>query len=478
MSPKPCTGVGAALAASFGMLRRRVIVTTGLGAAVVFSLLSVCCGIGLFTTPWFICELFAVQIALCTERPIARGMSFVPAGAILLGAVLMVSAVAWITLLGAAPDMPGTAQAPQLLSFTALMRSGGAAALISSSLALLVIGPLLYAPLILIEQQTRFDAALVESVRLVVVSGMFKNLGLSMCAHLVQASPLLLSSVLALLIEPSQVALFGLAATPVLSLSVPLGQGMIVWNYTQVRERFEPTHEPEPRAPAQSALGANRGWVRAWTVLIALPIVSLLLLELALLRPSRIPLGSLSPQGELIAQLTPNDSQEQRVLLSDTTLEVGASPHALRVAASDGGGAGHLPLRAAEPITRVRIARVRDAFAIEVTQGAQTYITWIDRAGVRLDDDLRARLLDRTTPLQLWLFLGSLLFTGIASVPVLHALGRIQRGYRLPADRRPSYDLLVLDQQRSLRRARVSATLLVPLSLACLTMAVLALTSS
>jgi hypothetical protein len=317
---------------------------------------------------------------------------------------------------------------------------------------------------------------LVESVRLVVVSGMFRNLGLSMCAHLVQASPLIVSSVLALIFDPSQVALFGLAATPLLSLSVPLGQGMIVWNYTHVRERFEP--EPEPRAPVQSVLGANRGWVRAWTVLIVLPIVSLLLLELALLRPSRIPLGSIAPRAELIAQLTPNDHQEERVWLPDTTLEVGVTPHSLSVVASDGGGAGHLPLRAAEPITRVRVGRVRDAFSIEVTQGARTYLTWIDRAGVRLDDDLRARLLDRTTPLQLWLFLGSLLFTGIASVPVLHALGRIQRGYRLPAERRPSYDLLELDQQRSLRRARISAALLVPLSLACLTMAVLALTSS
>ena len=192
----------------------------------------------------------------------------------------------------------------------------------------------------------------------------------------------------------------------------------------------------------------------------------------------RIPLGSIAPQAELIAQLTPNDRQEERVWLPDTTLEVGVMPHRLRVTASDGGGAGQLPLRAAEPITRVRVGRVRDAFAIEVRQGARTYLTWIDRAGVRLDDDLRARLLDRTTPLQLWLFLGSLLFTGIASVPVLHALGRIQRGYRLPAERRPSYDLLALDQQRSLRRARISAALLVPLSLACLTMAVLALTSS
>jgi hypothetical protein len=474
MSAQSCTGVGAALAASFRMLKRRVIVTTGLGVAVVFSLLSVCCGVGLFTTPWFMCELFAVQIALCTERPVVRGTSFIPAGAILLGAVLMVSAVAWITLLGAAPDMPGTTSAPQLLSFTALMQSGGAAALISSMLALLVVGPLLYAPLILIEQQTRFDAALVESVRLVVVSGMFKNLGLSMCAHLVQASPLIVSSVLALLFDPSQVALFGLAATPLLTVSVPLGQGMIVWNYTQVRERFE----PEQRAPAPSALGANRGWVRAWTVLIVLPIVSLLLLELALLRPSRIARGSIPPQAELLAQLTPNDTQVERVWLPDTTLEVSVTPHALRVAASDGGGAGHLPLRPAEPIKHVRVGRVRDAFAIEVSQGAHTYLTWIDRAGVRLDDDLRARLLDRITPLQLWLFLVSLLFTGIASVPVLHALGRIQRGYRLPAERRPSIDLLELDQQRSLRRARVSAALLVPLSLACLTMALLALTSS
>src|SRR5512139_2689414 len=93
-----------ALLASVRMLRARPVVTLSLGAAVVLSLLSVCCGLGLLTTPWFLCELFAVQLALCTGKPVARGLSFVPAGVIMLGAVLLVSAVAWIALLGAGPE--------------------------------------------------------------------------------------------------------------------------------------------------------------------------------------------------------------------------------------------------------------------------------------------------------------------------------------------------------------------------------------
>lgn len=465
LASKRSTQIGAALAASFEVLRRRSVVTIGLGAAVVLSLLSVCCGLGLLTTPWFMCELFAVQLALFTERPVTRGLSFFPASSILLGAVLMVSAVAGITLLGAGSELPS--EYPQLLRFTGLMQRGGAAALISSTLALLLVAPLLFAPLILIEQGTRVYQALAESVRLMVVAGVFGSVRLSLCAHLVQASPLIVACVLGLLLDPSRLAWFCLAAALVMPLSVPLGQGMIVWSYTQVREPLALQAGADARA--------LRGWVRAWMALILLPIVSMLLLELSLVRPSRVPLGR-APDGELVAALQP-ESRVQRVPLPNTALELEVSSEFLSVAASDGGGAGRLPLRAATPIARVRVLRVRDAFAIEFEQAGQSYLTWIDRAGVRLDDDLRARLLDRTSPLQLLLFLVALLSTGIASVPVLYALGRVQRGYRLPLGRRPSYDALALDAERSARRARNAALALVPLGLACFALALQALTS-
>lgn len=466
--------MAAALHASLRMLRARKLVSLALGAAVVLSLLSVCCGVGLFTTPWFMCELFAVQLALCTGQDVRRAASFFPAGLILLGAVLMVSAVAAISLLGASTSL-GAEPLP-LDSLSNVLRSGGVAALLCSVVALLVVVPLLYAPLFLIEQRTSFDVALTESVRLMVARGVFSSVRLSLSAHLVQASPLILGGLAARLIDPGLSPWFALCAMPLLCVSVPLGQGMIVADYVQQRERVSrpeglPPCAADPELPRSARLCA-----RSWTLLIALPITSLLLLELSLWRPSHIPAGS-APQGQPVATLTPRDARMQRVLLPDTALEVAASTREVRVAASDGGGAGTLPLRATGAIERVRVLRVRDAFAIELEQGGRSYVTAIDRAGVRLDDDLRARLMDRVTPLQLALFLCTLLVTGLASVPVLYALGRVQRGYRLADAERASRELLSREHDRSLRRARNLAILLLPLGLACLTMSLFALLS-
>ena len=359
-------------------------------------------------------------------------------------------------------------------SLGAVLRSGGVAALLSSVVALIVVVPLLYAPLILIEQRTSFDLALVESVRLMVARGVFASLRLSLCAHLVQVSPLLIGGLAARLIEPAQAAWFALAATPFLCASVPLGQGMIVCDYVQQRERVGAPEAVPPCAPGETLPRSAQRCARGWGILLALPIASLLLLELSLWRPSHIPPG-LAPDGESVATLTPHDARLARVLLPDTALEVAASTREVRVVASDGGGAGSLPLRAASPVERVRVLRVRDAFVLELLQGGQTYVTSIDRAGVRLDDDLRARLMDRATPLQLLLFVCTLLATGLASVPVLYSLGRVRRGYRLPDGERPSMEILSREHESSLRRARNLAILLLPLGLACLTMALVAL---
>jgi hypothetical protein len=459
--------VGPAFVASLRMLRARSVVTLALGAAVVLSLLSVCCGLGLVTTPWFLCELFAVQLALCTGRPMARGLSFVPAGLVMLGAVLLVSAVAWITLLGTGPELSN--QTPRLFNLTALMQSGGFYAVMSSAIALLVITPLLYAPLILIEQQSPFDAALIESVRLVVTHGVFASVQLSLLAHAVQVVPLLIATWLALMFEPSQLSLFALCATPWLCASVPLGQGMIVWSYTQVREHKDPAPtDPDPNVVA--ALRSTGAHARAWTVLIVLPIVSLVLTGLSLVRPSRVQPGT-APVGQLVAVLTPHAAHTARVVLPDTALEISATRAALTVTASDGGGAGMLPLRAAAPIDQVRVLRVRDAFALELRQADATFVTWVDRAGVRLDDDLRVRLLDRVSPFQLLVMLCALFSTGVVTMPVLNDLGRVQRGYRMARTRRPSADVLALDRARSVRRARAWAALLLPLCLICLSIA-------
>src|SRR5690606_12565882 len=89
--------VGPNLRASFSLVRSRALAMIALGSAVVLGLVSVCCGIGVFTTPWLLCELLAMQLAEALGAPIARGSSWIYAGMILAGAVLFTAAVGWLT---------------------------------------------------------------------------------------------------------------------------------------------------------------------------------------------------------------------------------------------------------------------------------------------------------------------------------------------------------------------------------------------
>jgi hypothetical protein len=201
--------------------------------------------------------------------------------------------------------------------------------------------------------------------------------------------------------------------------------------------------------------------VRVWALLIVLPILALVLLELSLWRPARI--AQVVPEdvetGEVVHVVVPGASARS-LELPATALSLQVSSSGVSVVASDGGGVGELPLSAAEPIARVRVVRVRDAFAIELVQGASTYVTRIDRAGVRLDDDLPARLRDRSRPWQ-WLYLlCTLLFTVLSSAPVLAGLA---------AAAQPTAASAAAD--RALRRARVVALWLLPWGVGSLTMA-------
>jgi hypothetical protein len=472
--------LGPAFVASLGLLRKRPVVLPALGAAIVFSLSSICCGIGLFTTPWFICELFATQLALCTGQPTLHSRSWIPAGLILLGAVLLVMGTSSLTLLGASPDLPP--DGAQLSGIGTLMRSGGFYAAISSTLSLLFIVPVLYAPLVLIDRRAGFEEALLESVRIVVRRGVIASLTLSLAANLVQFSPLLLATAWALWGTRSALPQAVLIAAPLLCLTVPLGQGMIIWVYTHFRAQPQ-VDEPAPQRTAagshkprtEAALLTISRWVRIWTFAVTLPIAAVLGVGLSLLRPSALSPGPGPAGGELVADLVPNPDQVKRAPLDNTSLELSVTPKRLSVAAADGGGTGELALHDPAPITRVRVVRVRNAFAVEVSQGDVVSSTWIDRAGVRLDDDLRARLLDRVSARELAFVLLFPFLAALWTVPVLNRLGRVQLAVRKFGDRRPSDDVLDLALRRSVRSTQIFVALILPLDALALALAVRAL---
>ncbi len=466
--------LGPPFLASLRLLRHRPIVLPALGAAIVFSMGSVCCGIGLVTTPWFICELFATQLAICIGRPVGHSSSWLPAGAILLGAVLLVIGTTSLTLVGAGPDLPP--DGVQLTGVATLMRSGGFFAAISATLALLFVVPILYAPLVLIERRAGFEEALLESVRIVVRRGVAASLVLSLAAHLVQVSPLLAASAWALWGTRAGVPQALVAAVPLLWITVPLGQGMIIWTYARLRpETAALEADPSAYSPrTAAALHTISRWIRIWSLSVALPIVALLGLGLSLLRPSALPPGE-APAGEPVTELTPKSGEVLRASLGTTSLELSVSPEWLSVVAADGGGTGELVLREPEPITKVRVVRVRDAFAIEVQQGVLRSRAWIDRAGVRLDDDLRARLMDRVSPRELAFVLLFPFAATLWTVPVLHRLARVQHALRKFGDKRPSDEVLELALKRSLRRTAVFVVLILPLDALALVLALRAL---
>jgi|GEM_PF-2666052 len=463
--------VWAALCASFRMLRERPWTSFLLGAAVSFSLISVCCVLGFATTPFFICELLALQLRASGVQPLERAPAFTRAGGLMLAGMIMIGSVLVISLLA------GTS----VSSPTALSPSGVAAALLGSAASWLLLTPLLYAPIMLLEHAVSPELALAHSAHTVLRAGLPANARLAFAVFCVQHAPFALAAWL-VSIDDGRAALWVLCVLPLVCVSVPLGQGMLVSAYVQAAERS---------APPTALPATFRRWIRVWSLLIVLPIVSLVLLELGLSRPARV--AQIAPEhipaGEVVHIVVPGELP-QSLELPASALSLQVSTKEVSVTASDGGGVGELPLTAAAPIARVRVVRVRDSFAIELTQGERTYLTRIDRAGVRLDDDLPARLRDRSRPWQ-WLFLlCTLLFTVVSSAPVLAELAAgaqpaISSSTSASDSRRSSAARVSVPSaavggamsavspspEKALRRARLVALLLLPWGVGSLVMA-------
>jgi hypothetical protein len=200
-----------------------------------------------------------------------------------------------------------------------------------------------------------------------------------------------------------------------------------------------------------------------WALLVLAPLLAFGLLGASLVHPAHLGHGGLARGGEQVAEVRVEGARLGRSYIPGTALRVSADREGVEVAASDGGGAGALPLRHGAPIERVRVVRVRDSYGIEVHQadGSRSH-TRIDRAGVRLDDDLRSRLADRLPTWALGVMLLSLLATAVALLPVLASFARVRRLYTLPVGERPAPERVSYLRARSHRRAALSA---IPLAL-------------
>jgi hypothetical protein len=449
---------------SMGWLREHPLLLPGISAALVLSLGGVCCGFGVLAAPWLACELSAQQLGAGLGKPPRRRVAWIGAALFQLFGVLAISFAAWLAVLGLGADMPITGASSHA--------DGGdvptvVMAVIGGLLALLFMLPFLYTPLILIDRGGTLAGAVLESARLVARGGVWAHLGFSLLSHCVQLAPVLVGVAAAgILAEGGEVPWGVLLTVPFVTLTIPLGQGMIASVYLAHREQsVDPrTVRAEGRPPASIAV--------VLSLLALLPAVTLALVGGSLLEPSR-PGRATSPiAGEVIADipLAGEDSRRRSVFPPDTGLEIAVEGSLVWVEASDGGGAGRLPLPSDAPLQHVRIIGTGEVYAVEMTSEDVVYVTWIDPAGVRVDDHLRARFVERVPGLRLVLLAVVMAVTPLlllgALVPLSEIRRRCARGEEV-GDLRAD----------ALRRAWWAAAALLPFALAALWVGIAAVAS-
>lgn len=403
---------------SVRLFRAQPWMSLAVGSALVVALASVCCGLGALAAPWFGCELFATQIAAATGRRPPRTRAWLGAGLFLFGAVAMVASTAWLATLGLGHEMPVDDAFPAVARgelWAVALSVGGAV------LALVFIVPFLYTPIVLVDRGGSIGGAALESARLVITGGALRHFALSLLSHVVQAAPVLVAaSAAALFAGSAELPWAVLAAVPLLALTIPLGQGMIVAAWIEQRDRLvDPARtRREGRPPRALAI--------VLTAVLLAPAVATGLVVLSLARPST-PRAGAAPAGEVLvdAELAPGETR--RIAIPTTSLDLHIEGGWVSVEVADGGGVGRLPRPDPRPVERVRVVRVRDAFAIEAHAGDGRWVTWVSRAGVRLDDDLRARLADRLPPEALVVVALALLLTPILVGRVLVRLAEVRR---------------------------------------------------
>jgi hypothetical protein len=474
-------GPGAAFRESLALFLRRPFATLALGLALLTSLVAVCCGLGVVAAPWFLGELFALQIALGTGVRVARTRAWLWAFVLQMVAVLILCTVVGLTLLSVGPDVVVGGAHENTGTLAAGVAHSVGVWLVAGGLTLALTVYFEHAPALLLDRGGPLTGALLESARLVADSGVLRTWFTSGIAHGLQLAPIVLGVALAAAFGTlSSTVMWALALLPLAALSLALGQGMVVASYLALR----PGALDPARLPREASLSTSRALL--WTTLLLAVLSGPVIVSGALLRPALPREGALA-DSDLLDTLEAGPALKER-FVADTALTLQVSNEKVRIKASDGGGAGRIPLPKGK-VERVRVLRPstlpegihREGFgtsiyAIEIALGDErTFTTWIDDAGVRLDDSLTRRLSSLLPP---WMILALALCLVWAAIWVSLALppqGRLRKrlSERLTDDQHPS----VSGQLDRLfrRNALVAAGWLVPSAAASLAIGLWAL---
>lgn len=393
-------GPFAALRAAWAMMRARPGATLALGAALSVSLLAVCCGFGALAVPWFSSELAAMQIADARGRAVERSRAWVWAGAVQLLSATVLGSVGLLSVVAVGANVleGGGSGGWQVGPALGLLAVGG-----GLSIALNV--HFQYAAAILIDRGGDLHSALLESARIVQLSGSTRSWLTSVTGHALQGVPIVAGAAWTVSRDaPLSLPLWALAVVPLLIVVLPLGQCMVIASYLHLRgELIDPGDVPDHARPSRA------GATVSLMLLGALALGPAMVVG-AMLRPSPLRVGR-AQGGTAWLQA---DASEARVHhIRDTALALHLAPNGLRVVASDGGGAGQLPIPGQRPLRRLRVFRQGAVYTLEIERGSQTYVARIDQAGVRLDDTLSDRGREVLPVWGLALLLGSLLWAAV-----------------------------------------------------------------
>lgn len=395
----------AAFRASLALIGRRPFAVSALGLALFTSLASVCCGFGAIAGPWFACELLALLLSSALGRPLVRSSAWLWAGLVQMVAVLLLTSVTSLALMSLGPNVVlGTAQADAAL--LARVGQGFLVIAVAGGLVLSLTVYFEYTPAILIERGGGFMAALLESARLVSRSGTLRTSLTSAFAHgLPMAAALAALLLLASRERLQSAAALGLLLLPLLVFALIAGQGMMVASYLHLRD--------EVTDPARVRLEAapSRSGAAVWAGLLSCVMVGPMAVMLALLKPALPRDQALATDHAVLLAVEPR-ARPRELYIPGTALLLRVTSSEVRVSGSDGGGAGVIALPS-ERVRSVRVAKARppsedeprpahgeSTFAIETRLASgRALTTWIDEAGVRLDDSFGRRLALRLSPL-------------------------------------------------------------------------------
>lgn len=219
---------------------------------------------------------------------------------------------------------------------------------------------------------------------------------------------------------------------PLLVFALVLGQGMMVASYLHLR-----AHVTDPRSvPAQSA--PSKLGTASWAVLLSCVALGPVAVSLALLKPAPPRAQPLPRELPVLLSLTAH-AAARTIYVPGSALRVQLSKQSVRIAASDDGGAGLIPdvpqvrrVRVAQTVGAVpntqRRAPAESTYGVEITSAeGRVFTTWVDEAGVRLDDSLERRITTRLSPLHGLVLVLCFAWTAFWIARSLPPLGRIRR---------------------------------------------------